>query len=139
MGNHLAARKLSFEDVQQFLQTPADSFLLIHTLPEAEQHCLIMHTADARQEVERVNQLLEQRRFRTPVVVYGAHCNDDRVWVKQRQLSALGFERVFAYPGGLFEWMLLQDVFGADHFPTTRAELQLLKYKPPRELARICE
>lgn len=134
MGNRASVRKLSFEDVQQFLQSPAESYLLIHTMPASEQRCLILHTADAQQEVARVNGLLEQRRYRVPIVVYGAHCNDERVWLKHKQLSEMGFERVFVYLGGMFEWLLLQDVFGADTFPTTATELQLLKYKPPREL-----
>ena len=32
--------------------------------------------------------------------------------------------------GGLFEWLLLQDMYGSDEFPTTNKELDVLKYKP---------
>jgi hypothetical protein len=31
----------------------------------------------------------------------------------------------------MFEWLLLQDIYGAASFPTTSKELDILKYKPP--------
>ena len=37
---------------------------------------------------------------------------------KYDQLIGLGFVNVFIYPGGLFEWLLLQDIYGYDNFPT---------------------
>ena len=39
------------------------------------------------------------------------------------------FTNVFIYPGGLFEWLLLQDIYGFDDFPTTKKERDHLKYK----------
>ena len=30
----------------------------------------------------------------------------------------------------MFEWMLLQDIYGTDDFPTTINELDILKFKP---------
>jgi len=30
----------------------------------------------------------------------------------------------------LFEWLLLQDIYGSEEFPTTSHELDILKYKP---------
>jgi hypothetical protein len=36
---------------------------------------------------------------------------------------------VFVYTGGLFEWLLLQDIYGKDEFPTTSDELDILKYR----------
>jgi len=38
------------------------------------------------------------------------------------------------YTGGLFEWLLLQDIYGKTEFPTTTNIIDLLKYKPMREL-----
>ena len=43
---------------------------------------------------------------------------------------SLGFYNVYLYNGGLFEWLLLQDIYGFDEFPTTKKELDILKYKP---------
>ena len=33
------------------------------------------------------------------------------------------------YTGGIFEWLLLQDIYGKDEFPTTSEELDILKYR----------
>ena len=48
---------------------------------------------------------------------------------KYHQLTNLGFYEVYVYVGGLFEWLLLQDIFGEENFPTTTKELDILKYK----------
>jgi hypothetical protein len=34
----------------------------------------------------------------------------------------------------MFEWLLLQDIFGEKEFPTTKKELDVLKYKPNKSL-----
>jgi hypothetical protein len=39
--------------------------------------------------------------------------------------------------GGLFEWLMLQDIYGKELFPTTKKELDLLKFKPP-PILNIC-
>ena len=31
--------------------------------------------------------------------------------------------------GGLFEWLCLQDIYGFEDFPTTKKELDILKFK----------
>ena len=41
------------------------------------------------------------------------------------------------YPGGVFEWLLLQDIYGNDNFPTTKKELDILKYKPKRQIVGL--
>ena len=40
------------------------------------------------------------------------------------------FKNVYIYKGGLFEWLLLQDIYGKDLFPTTTEILDILRYKP---------
>ena len=54
---------------------------------------------------------------------------DDSIVRKYNQLTGLGLINVVVYPGGLFEWLLLQDIYGNDSFPTTKKELDILKYK----------
>jgi hypothetical protein len=49
----------------------------------------------------------------------------------------LGFRNVCVYSGGMFEWLLLQDIYGATSFPTTSKELDILKYKPPSGRQRL--
>ena len=64
------------------------------------------------------------------IIVYGKNCNDETIQKKYQQLLTLGFYNIFVYTGGMFEWLLLQDIYGKDLFPTTKKELDLLKYKP---------
>ena len=53
------------------------------------------------------------------VVVYGQNAMDKSATEKARQLNALGFSSVCVYLGGMFEWCLLQDVYGKTEFPVT--------------------
>ena len=48
----------------------------------------------------------------------------------REKIKKMGFVNVYLYPGGLFEWLLLQDIYGDDEFSTTIKELNILKYKP---------
>ena len=48
---------------------------------------------------------------------------------KYTQLLNLGFTNVYIYPGGLFEWLCLQDIYGFENFPTTKKELDILRFK----------
>jgi hypothetical protein len=47
----------------------------------------------------------------------------------------LGFSDINVYVGGLFEWLLLQDIYGTDEFPTTRIEKDLLKFKGRKKMS----
>ena len=55
---------------------------------------------------------------------------DKSVIKKAEQLVELGFTNIFIYVGGLFEWLLLKDIYGEENFPTIGDELELLKFKP---------
>ena len=63
------------------------------------------------------------------IIIYGQNCNDETIQKKYQQLLSLGFYNVFVYMGGLFEWLMLQDIYGNELFPTTKKELDLLKFK----------
>ena len=66
------------------------------------------------------------------VIVYGRNSCDNQVEQKYKQLRNLGIPQVYIYPGGLFEWALLQDIYGKDEFPTYSKDekvLDPLKYK----------
>jgi hypothetical protein len=54
-------------------------------------------------------------------------CN--KVIEKYNQLYKLGFTNLYVYIGGLFEWLLLQDIYGEDEFPTTSKIYDILNYK----------
>ena len=68
------------------------------------------------------------------IIIYGRNSNDDSIYKKYEQLLRLGFSNVFLYMGGLFEWLMLQDIYGSDEFPTTSKQLDILKYKPSQRL-----
>jgi hypothetical protein len=64
------------------------------------------------------------------IIIYGKNVNDMTVYDKYEQLLKLGFINVYIYPGGMFEWLCLQDIYSSELFPTTKKELDILKYKP---------
>ena len=73
---------------------------------------------------------------RKKFVVYGKNSNDDTVEKKYKQLISLGFSEVYIYRAGMFEWMLLQDIYGKEEFPTSTKVLDILKYKPPKTFGK---
>jgi len=60
-----------------------------------------------------------------------------RILKKYRQLVDLGFSNVYIYTGGLFEWLLLQDIYGSTEFPTTTKELDILKFKGTSKVGQL--
>lgn len=132
MGNNQSMKKINFEDMQTVIKNP-ESYLLINTLLESEQHCLIMNTISANDEETIINKYIVNNR-NIMIIIYGKHCNDDTVTKKYQQLSSLGFYNICVYLGGMFEWLMLQDIYGQDLFPTTGKEYDILKYKPNKLL-----
>lgn len=128
---------IGFEDVQFAIQNP-EQFLVINTLMANEQDCLISTTVSDKEEETILNQLIADYDVATKrVVVYGKHSADYSSLDKYNQLYSLGFQNVFLYRGGMLEWMLLQDVYGADEFPTTKKTLDILKFKPLRQFGGL--
>jgi len=127
-------KKITFEDMQTIIKHK-DKYILINTLPLNEQNCLIWNTIQYDMEEKIINELLNQYNFKDKsIIVYGKNANDHTAEKKYRQLITIGFVDVYIYLGGMFEWMLLQDIYGKDEFPTTTIVLDILKYKGKREL-----
>ena len=133
MGNSQSIQKINFEDVQSVIKNP-EIYLLINTLPESEQNCLIPNTIAPVQEETMINTFLQKRIKEIRIVIYGRNSNDDKIYEKYNQLLKLGFYNIFLYTGGLFEWLMLQDIYGFNEFPTTSKQLDFLKYKPKQVL-----
>jgi 23S rRNA pseudoU1915 N3-methylase RlmH len=133
MGNSQSIRKINFEDIQYIIKLP-ERHIMINTLPISEQDCLLPNTMNIHKEEELMNQLLKNGKKEVNIIIYGKNCNDNKLYEKYQQLTSLGFYNVFVYPGGLFEWLLLQDIYGATEFPTTKKELDLLRFKPNKIL-----
>ena len=111
--------KIGFEDVVQSIQKP-EKYVLINTLPSSKQECLISGTLGLREEEAFINGLLTKYTdVSKHIVLYGMNATDDTPYQKQRQLISLGITEVWVYSGGLFEWLLLQDIYGETEFPTT--------------------
>jgi hypothetical protein len=121
---------VTFEDVQQKVNDKL--FTLIHILPDHQQSCLIRGTLLAEKEVELINDWVFHRQVsQHSIIVYGKNTADIRALEKKkRDLHALGFLDVYIYVGGLFEWLLLQDIYGEELFPTTTSILDILAFRP---------
>ena len=132
MGNSQSMIKINFEDIQYCCKNP-ETCLLINTLPSNEQTCLIINTTCANDEEILINQYLKKNR-NIRIIIYGRNSCDDSVYKKYQQFISLGFTNLYLYPGGLFEWLLLQDIYGDDEFKTNTKQLDLLKYKPCQKL-----
>jgi rhodanese-related sulfurtransferase len=132
MGNQPSIiKKVNFEDIQNVLQKKLSDVLLINTLdntPE-DQSCILPGTLDFTREEEVINTCLNSAK-EIKIIIYGKNSGDAKIYEKYTQLVELGFTNVYIYPGGMFEWMLLQDIFSDEHFKTTSQELDILKFKP---------
>jgi hypothetical protein len=113
--------------MQTVIKNP-EIYLIINTLPPSEQQCLIVNTTLANEEEAIINRFMKENKS-IRIIIYGRNCNDETINKKYQQLYSLGFYNIFVYLGGMFEWLMLQDIYGKDLFPTTKKELDLLKYK----------
>ena len=133
MGNQVSlVPKVSYEDIQMVVYRNSHiqhSTLLINTLAPTLQHCLIKTTVDIRFE-ERVINALIHKKPEIMIIVYGKNSNDITILHKYDQLVKLGFTNVHIYTGGIFEWMLLHEIYGKDLFKITKYEIDILRYRP---------
>jgi hypothetical protein len=132
MGNYQSIQKANFEDVQQAI-LQRNTTVLISTMPTHET-CLIFGTTPFSMEEELINNLMNKKKKDVLILVYGRNTNDESVVTKYKQLQGLGFSNVYVYLGGMFEWLLLQEVYGSGNFQTTAKELDILKYKPAKNI-----
>ena len=130
MGLNQSIHKLNFEGMQNIVNnnTMNGRFLIINTLDINNQSCLIKNTLSPEKETEEITRNLRENK-NINIVIYGENTIDSKVIDKYNQLYKLGFMNLFVYIGGLFEWLLLQDIYGDDEFPTTSKIVDILKYK----------
>jgi hypothetical protein len=115
------SNKIGFEDVLYGIQHK-EQYLIINTMPHNCQQCLIQNTIPI--EIE------EQHKIQTKIIIYGKNSTDHSCEKKYKQLIDLGFSEVYIYVGGMFEWLLLQDIYSNQEFPTTNKLNDILMYKP---------
>ena len=107
MGNSKSINKANYEDIQYILDYKSDKFLLINTLGENEQQCIIPYTCTLDTETNIINELLKEGKTSAKIIIYGKNCNDDTIYKKYNQLLSFGFYNTFIYTGGLFELSLI--------------------------------
>lgn len=145
MGSNQSKNKINYEDMQHAALNNSvyknndyeKKYVIINTMDKISQSCLIQNTIPIQEEEEMINGILNNKYPNANniiVIVYGMNSNDESINSKYEQLVKLGIKNVFVYTGGMFEWLLLQDIYGRDLFPTTSRELDILKYKPRKQL-----
>ena len=140
MGNKISSLiKINYEDIQYVIRNN-EQHILINTLDISEQDCLILNTITINNEEKLINTLINNNNKNIKIIIYGKNCNDDKIYNIYNQLISIGFHNVYIYTGGLFEWLMLQDIYGDKEFATTKKELDILKFKPNQVLnARFLE
>jgi hypothetical protein len=132
--NTSSIKRINFEDMQYCIKNK-EKFIIINTLPESEQECLIDTTILASEEVKIINEQIDNPTKN--IIIYGKNCNDEKVDKKYKQIKGLGLYNLCIYTGGLFEWLCLQDIYGEDNFRTTIHELDILKFKPSKQIVLL--
>jgi len=134
MGNGQSSLiKINYEDIQYAIKNN-EKYILINTLLPSEQNCLLLNTTNIDDEERIINHFIKTGNKQVKIIIYGRNSNDEKIYSKYNQLNSLGFYNIYIYVGGLFEWLMLQDIYGEKEFPTTSKELDILKYKPNKML-----
>jgi len=121
-------KKINFEEIKTAIKNPTN-YYIINTLTTVFQDCLIKTTISYLVEEKLINDLISSYNSSNyRIIVYSMNSNDDSAKKKYKQLVSLGLEHVYLYSGGFFEWVLLQDIYGIEQFPTTSKVNDILKY-----------
>ena len=121
---------INYEELQTKVKR-GNTIVLLNTLSSENQSYLIKGTLKATYEISIMNDYLKKNK-NIEIIIYGKDHYDTSVIKKYNQLKKLGFKNVFVYFGGLFEWALLQDIYGSSNFETDgqiKDPLQISKYK----------
>jgi len=118
---------VGFEDMNYAIDK---NYNIITTLSNKNISNLIKNTINPNEEELCINDMIDNNRFNEIIIIYGKNTCDNNIYLKYKDLITFGFINVYVYAGGMFEWMLLQDIYGMDDFPTTTNELDILKFKP---------
>jgi len=130
MGNINSINKVNFEFIKSNMYN--NEYIIINTLQENNQNILISNTLSIEDEIKQLNIFIKKNN-NIKIIIYGENCNDNNIIKKYNQLEKLGFKNLYVYLGGLFEWLLLNDIYGDDNFPIINKNTELivdfLKYK----------
>jgi hypothetical protein len=128
MGNiYSSYSSYDFDILSNKIMTDYD-MVLINTMPDTQQGCLIKTTVKANKETEYMNELYKTNK-KKEIVIYGKNHRDLKIIEKYNQLKKLGFTNVHIYFGGLFEWLLLKEYYGEINFPIEGKMGEISQYK----------
>jgi rhodanese-related sulfurtransferase len=97
----------------------------------ANERILISGTLSVSEEETFMNEYLSKYvENQKTIVLYGRNSCDDSPRKKRAQLLSLGISDVYVYAGGMFEWVLLQDIYGENEFPTSEVVVDIIAYRP---------
>ncbi len=105
------------KELQNKIDNKKGEFILLNTLPIQEQNYLIKGTINAVAENDFINSLIKKDRNKE-IIIYGRDHHDMKVIEKYNKLKKIGFTNIYIYFGGLFEWSLLQEIYGVSNFQT---------------------
>ena len=133
MGNKISVNiknsNIGFEDMKYSIDK---KYIIITTLTSQDTTTnLIKNTIIPNEEENIINKMIDTYETSKNIVIYGKNSCDSSVYSKYNELKNFGFTNIFIYNGGIFEWMLLQDIYGFDNFPTTISDIDILKFKQP--------
>lgn len=114
--------------MQNAINDKDNKYIIINTLNDNEQGCLIKNTIPTDKEEQIINQALRYNK-NIKIIIYGRNSNDETIYKKYNQLISLELYDIYIFVGGLFLWLLLQDIYGDENFPTTNKCIDILKFK----------
>lgn len=129
------SNKIGFDDIVHFILNKSTNqhIILINTLPIHQQQYLIQYTISCDVEEKVINDSLLSSLVKNQIIIiYGKNHTDNTMESKYNQLVKLGFlsTHLFIYYGGIFEWALLQDIYGDINFPTNSSPTDFMIFKP---------
>jgi len=128
MGNiYTTYSSYDFDEISNKIITNYD-MILINTMPDTQQGCLIRNTIKANKETEFINELFKINK-KKEIVIYGKNHRDLKIIEKYNQLKKLGFTNVHIYFGGLLEWLLLKEYYVEINFPIDGKMGEISQYK----------
>jgi hypothetical protein len=128
MGNiYSSFATCDFDNLLKKINNSSNS-IIINTLPDNLQDCLIKSTIPANIETNIINDLINNNK-KKEIIIYGKNHKDLKVIDKYNQLKKLGFTNVYIYFGGIFEWLLLREIYGDTNFPIIGNCNDILLYK----------
>jgi hypothetical protein len=135
------SKKIGFEDMKIVLNSRINGeYILINTMPIHFQNNLILGTINGLLEESIINRFLDNYEMkRIKIVLYGMNSQDNSPEKKSEQFASLGFTEIYIYTGGMFEWLLLQELYSDSEFPTTGKTKfsDILNYKGTTVLSTV--